>query len=256
MMGGWPRARAREESNLALMQVAPNVTMMTRPDTLDAHIVHQDWRKAPVRARGGTARRTPGIFERYAQPRSEDRWLDGGAHIGAFTLWLLLHGVAHVLAVEAAPANYALLQHNLGLNPYLTAHGRCTALQGALWPYGPRVPLYLNGGQNTGAHSTIVKRGRKAVLVPTHNLFSLIINYACNCLKLDVEGSELTLLENLPEEGWARLRCLVLQFHFNALRDTDHTKYQRVAQLLKAHFPHTHTPTPSKHWQMVIAGWH
>lgn len=241
---------------LVPMRVAPNLTITTRHNTMDAYVVREHWRAAPLRRRGGQPKRTPGTYERYIHVTSEDRWLDGGAHIGAFTLWLLNQDAAHVLAVEAEPSNYALLQHNLRTNPQVVRTGRVTAVQAALWPYPTaRVPLYLNSHTNTGGHSLIVKRGRQAVLVPTMQLFSGIVNYGCNCLKLDVEGSELALLENLPDEGWRRLRCLVMEFHFNALHDKTHEKYARMAQLLRAHFPHTLIPQVNKHWQVIVAAW-
>ncbi len=134
----------------------------------------------------------------------EKKWLDGGAHIGLFTLWLR---PSYVVAIEPEKENFDLLQKNLEANRIPGV-----AVNAAIW--NSRTTLPLNLHRSSDGHTLIEGksgiRSQQAVQTVTLGDFDF------DCAKLDIEGAEMhiELPENkfiIMEKHWPRKEIVVLE---------------------------------------------
>lgn len=152
----------------------------------------------------------------FATRRRAPLIVDAGAHVGAATHYFKrLYPDARVLAFEANPVTFALLQQNI-------AHNRLSgvrATQAALAPRAGEITFYVSASdEEPGAW------GDSAVRQPWHDgeetaivrvpavTLSSILSEPVDLLKLDIEGMETAVLE----EAAYRLhlvRQLILEFH-------------------------------------------
>lgn len=120
--------------------------------------------------------------------------LDGGAHIGTFTLLLssLVGPSGHVHAFEPSSRNYALLVKNIQNNSLENV----TAVQSALGFESGEATLYLNG-RNTGdcrMSPCPNAAGVESVSVTTIDQYMADKGGRLNMLKLDTQGCEFPIL--------------------------------------------------------------
>jgi FkbM family methyltransferase len=129
--------------------------------------------------------------------------LDIGAHIGAFTYTALNRGAAFVLAIEPAPENARLWQHNL--HRVCRATDRAVLVTAAAWHEGGSLPLCLFDcltgapiGPNTGGSNVVRPAGHPVRTVPFDALVDMALSASGGeriaLLKLDCEGSEWPIL--------------------------------------------------------------
>lgn len=139
-------------------------------------------------------------------------FLDVGANVGFWSAYVARRWPeAEVLAVEANPDTFALLQENMALNGF----GRVRALNIGAAAEDGVLPLYLNGTGNRGGDSLkAVDPGRRAVEVPVRRLSAVLAEQgvaAVEFLKIDIEGMEAEvfgeLFANAPERLWPRMIC-------------------------------------------------
>lgn len=171
-----------------------------------------------------------------------DYWLDGGAHIGAFSAWVAASG-ARVLGFEPEPENYQLAQQNLAPFPQATCH------QAALVAHGPgEANFYL--AKASDAHSLSPQVGKRAIRVRTEALPAVLAAHpGLTGMKLDVEGAEIALL--LAVEDWGRIRRLIFEYHGGF--DPDGSGYAQVLTRLRQVFPVVQAPTYSRRMFLVFA---
>ena len=139
--------------------------------------------------------------------------IDAGACIGAFSIFALDLGAAHVLAVEPDPANAVWLTENVGRNG---AASRFTHLQAAVGdPHRPRAL-----GTGTGPRRTTEHHGpTTGPAIPTVGLDCLVDEVRLLSgserivLKLDVEGAEYDLIAAASDEAIAALDRIVMEWH-------------------------------------------
>ncbi len=179
--------------------------LYVRPDTQDAYIVKE--------AAG---------YRKKIEMDSRDRWLDGGANIGAFAVHCA-EAVEFVLCVEPEPKNFLMLKVNT--EQLDNVHRMRAAIVG---DKSDSVQLYLNNATNMGAHSQFVQRGREHIHVSAANINDLIKVYELNALKLDVEGAEYGILKGIKSSMWRRLNKVIFEFHINLLKDTKRDKLKEL----------------------------
>jgi len=154
----------------------------------------------------------------------QDRWLDIGAHIGAFSV-LASPLVASVEAYEPETENFSMLRANLAVNGCRNVQPHELVLVGnddverRLWRHPDR---------NTAAHSLIEHDGFKPVAVACANINDVL--HGIDCVKLDAEGAELELLPAI--EDWSSIRQIVIEFHHLLIGD----RYDELLGLLRSHF--------------------
>jgi FkbM family methyltransferase len=151
----------------------------------------------------------PGDIRAYRELRvgPGDRVLDLGGNIGASVKLWMDAGAAEVIAVEPDPDNFAMLQMNV--ERWGT---RVTAIQAAVVAHHePKQNLYVNGRKGKDWHSIIPVKGRQVVEVAAVNFQSLLDRFQPTHLKVDVEGAEYELFEDiaLPDS----VRAIVMEVH-------------------------------------------
>ena len=139
----------------------------------------------------------------HFRPKEKDIVVDIGAHIGRYTIISSkrIGPNGKVVAIEADPANFELLNRNVNLNKLTNV----TSLNYAVYSNQTKLKLYLPGKQSgfTIYNTIMVNRGKhqgKFIEVNGNTLDNLLeqnkINFAnINWIKIDVEGAEFEVLK-------------------------------------------------------------
>ncbi len=139
----------------------------------------------------------------HFRPKEKDIVVDIGAHIGRYTIISSkrIGPNGKVVAIEADPANFEMLNRNVNLNKLTNV----TSLNYAVYSNQTKLKLYLPGKQSgfTIYNTIMVNRGKhqgKFIEVNGNTLDNLLeqnkINFAdINWIKIDVEGAEFEVLK-------------------------------------------------------------
>lgn len=191
------------------------------------------------RNRDEFARICQDVFRDHEYAFQTRRWapliIDAGAHVGAATHYFKhRYPRARVLAVEANPVTFKLLQRNLAHN-HLT---RVRAIQAALAPTSGEIPFYTSGSDlEPGAwgDSAIPQPWHESddtavVRVPAVTLSSLLTE-PVDMLKLDIEGLETEVLAEAAPQ-LSLVRHVSLEFH--GTRRNPANSVSRICEILVA----------------------
>lgn len=167
----------------------------------------------------------------------EDFWIDLGAYIGTFALPVRRVG-AGVLAVEPEKGSHALLLQNQALNGL-----QFSVLQVAVEeaPTKRLVRLYTNTVDGDLFSSSTLyhrwKRKRRPFQIVHCLGFSEILSFARGlaqgkriCIKADIEGSEIEILEALDSSD--RIAKLALEYHF--AKDPSLSRLRKIVKRLRS----------------------
>jgi FkbM family methyltransferase len=182
------------------------------------------------------------VQREYAWSFKIETAIDVGAHIGAWTKYAKQqHRFAEIIAVEADPLNYALLQPNVsglqGVYPWLGRVG-----------YIDEPHKLVRNPLNTG--STYTQRVDSTArldpqdIAPTRvrieELMGLHRWNSLDVLKLDCEGAEVEILYEMPSDCLAKIGRIVGEIH------TQPEEFMNVTneRLLKAGFQAVFTEHP------------
>ena len=140
------------------------------------------------------------LIERFC-PKEGDVVVDIGAHIGCYTIISSKRVGANgkVIAIEADPSNFEMLNHNIKLNQLTNI----TALNYAVYSKETKIKLYLPGEESgyTIYNTLMIERAKpreKFVEVSANTLDNLLQQNGIrqvNWIKIDVEGAELEVLK-------------------------------------------------------------
>jgi len=181
----------------------------------------------------------------FYEPRKEDVVIDIGANIGFFAVSLqwMARGV-RVHSFEPAADARARLQRNIdsnGLDAFVTIYPfAVTNAPGA---------VHLNAAALTGHRSLFDRQsatGERGEAVPSITLAQAVEMAGVDridFLKIDVEGSEVEIVEGADADTWGRIQRVVVEYH-DLFRPGCR---ERVTQSLSAQgFPNLETlPEPS-----------
>lgn len=136
--------------------------------------------------------------------------IDGGSNIGMSVVFFkTLYPNARVLAFEPAERTFALLQQNAGAIPGVELHRAALGRENAL------VPFFENDDPGLLRQSTRPERspGARETRVEQRRL-SEFISEEVDLVKLDVEGAESGVVEELAESGTIeRVQQLIVEYH-------------------------------------------
>jgi len=158
------------------------------------------------------------FFERVLRPGMT--FVDAGANLGYFTTLAsgLVGSSGLVLAIEPEPLNFALLEKNIALN-------RCTnvrSINAALGDSAGTARLHLSP-TNFGDHRLASESvSRDAVEVRVDRLDSVLESMAVgsvDCMKIDVQGYEMHVLDGMPRLLAAGIQYLVMEYWPQGLRN-------------------------------------
>lgn len=157
-------------------------------------------------------------FFRSENPRP--RIVDCGSHVGLAILYFkLLHPEARILGFEADPDTHALLARNVAENRLADV----VVENLALYPGRETVTLYRDaawGGMPfTSTDRRFVEQyGSRGAAPRTHEVpaspLSVHLSEPVDFLKMDIEGAELPVIEELAESGKLELvRRMAIEYH-------------------------------------------
>lgn len=179
------------------------LTLFVRPETSDENIINE------VLVRNVYQKKKIGFI---IEP--SDIWLDLGANIGTFSLLVLAIG-GKTIAVEPEPDNLVLLELNLRHN--FQSSGHYQILPYAVDLSEGSVDLFLcKGAYNKSRHTLIHKRGRQSISIMAKTLSQFLTDYPnINAIKMDIEGTEIPLLEDFDFSLHPHIKKLVFEYSFD-----------------------------------------
>jgi hypothetical protein len=187
----------QQEVETIVKRSETRLRLLLRPGTTDEKVVEEVLRT--------------GVYEKpsigfFIAPG--EKWLDLGGNIGTFALLCLLRG-ARVVSYEPEPENYALLRQNIALN----GRQRVRTYRRAVGTEDGTMSLYVcNGEYNKYRHTLCPKRGRRTIPVRVEDIRSVVANHGADCVKMDIEGAEIEILEKWRPEG---IQKLVFEYSFD-----------------------------------------
>jgi len=216
------------------------VEMNVRPGTWDHNIVREVIQGDCYRVSAWTPTNPVVIF-------------DVGGHIGSFTRWMATRlPKARVFTFEMDAANGQLCEMNFEGLPNVSL------FKGAL---GPRTGEVVRGPvheKNTGGghvdwHAESTEENESVRSVGVVDFLADNDIYYIDCLKLDCEGSEFSIIDEMVKlPGGLRKWVGSIRAELHALKGSP--EYDRIVGQLEEAFPFvTVTPTPSKHQHYLFA---
>jgi len=201
------------------------ITLFYRPKTTDEKVIPEVLKKC--------------VYERKSinfEIEANDCWLDLGGNIGTFCLLCLVRG-AQVFSYEPEPENFDFLTRNLEKN-----FPKCAKLfQKAVSTKKGLLPLYIcNGDYNKYRHTLCPKRGRSSIQVPVESIVTVLKKHKTNCIKMDIEGAEIAILEFLTPKHYHdhNIKKLVFEYSFDV--DKSIPRFLSIINRLKEYFSIVH----------------
>ena len=201
------------------------VNIQYRPNTTDEKVIPEVLKKC--------------VYERKAIDffiEPNEVWLDLGANIGTFSLLCLARG-AKVVAFEPEPENFVLLNHNLQAN--FSKNFR--TIQQAVGTVQDILPLYVcKGDYNKYRHTLVPIRGRTTINVSVQPILKVLAKYKTTCIKMDIEGAEISILESLTPNDYAKANIKKLVFEYSFDIDRSIPRFLAIINNLKKYFSRVH----------------
>lgn len=144
--------------------------------------------------------------------------IDIGANIGVFSIFAFMNTNSKIIAIEPHPDNYALLLQNMELNHI----DNIITINSAV---GERnESRFLEIGQTLSGCRLIpsgnsVPTMKKSIEVDCQNLIDILQNSNIDLeknsafIKLDCEGSEYEILENIDDETFSKIKVISMEYH-------------------------------------------
>lgn len=141
------------------------------------------------------------------------RIVDAGANIGLASLYYLTrYPRAEIVALEPDPANFEMAL--LNTKPY---RARCRVLDVALWSHRTQVSVV----RGDGAWSSFVREqpdDGKVSALALQDVLDLAGWRSATIVKVDIEGAEAQVLEQLTPEATHLGRCWAIELHSDRAR--------------------------------------
>lgn len=199
-----------------------NLKVWCRPNTTDIKVINEVLKK--------------NVYEKkklnfFIEPN--EKWLDLGGNIGTFALLALSRG-ASVVSCEPEKDNLSLLIKNLKYNFPLET-GWQIIPKAVINKNVKQLDLYLcKGDYNKYRHTIYPKRGRKTVKVDSINIRTLLKQNNFDCIKIDIEGAEIDILEELEINDYHGINKMVYEYSFDI--DPSIPRFIKIIDKLKKIF--------------------
>tara|TARA_R100000808_G_scaffold11811_2_gene30020 strand:- start:1300 stop:1932 length:633 start_codon:yes stop_codon:yes gene_type:complete len=133
--------------------------------------------------------------------------MDIGGCFGAFTYYALYQGAKHVYSYEPILENYQLLSENTRNYSNVDCYQLALSFENK-----DSINFYPGNGANKGIGSSVKRRGRKKIKVPSANFKKELHRIKPDVIKMDIEGGEYDLItKDLPKF----VKEFVMEVHLN-----------------------------------------
>lgn len=166
------------------------------------------------------------VYERNGiEIQKGEKWIDLGGNIGSFTLLALSKG-AEVETYEPDHTNYKILCENLKLNGYITnkVYNKAVVHDGRKNDY-----LHISKTNQHWRNSLVKSFNGDFREVECINFRDVIKNGYC--VKMDIEGSEMHIIENFDITG---VKKMVFEWSFDIDNNLD--RYRNAIDNIKKYF--------------------
>jgi FkbM family methyltransferase len=138
-------------------------------------------------------------------------FIDAGAHVGYYTL-LASKIAKEIISIEPNPFNYKLLKFNLRINKIKNAYALNIAASNYNGETGIFIPK-LKG--RIATDESRLDNNISKIKIKVVKLDDLLLKIGKNpdVIKIDVEGSEMQVLEGLQETLRKGVKCLMIEVH-------------------------------------------
>lgn len=163
-----------------------------------------------------------------------ERWLDLGGNIGTFALLVLSRG-GSVVSYEPEQENHGILQQNLEHN---FPKGRWKVVKAGVSakPSGSQQLYLCKTDYNKYRHTLHPIRGRQTVDIKVDNIQTVLQREQCDCIKMDIEGAEIEILEAIKANDYqkAGIKKLVFEYSFDV--DRSIPRFLAIVKGLQGYF--------------------
>ena len=155
------------------------------------------------------------IFDEYLKNkiniRNNDIIIDIGGHIGLFALYASQFcKKGQIYSYEPVIENYNLFLKNIEDNNLTNIKVFNTAVSKS----DEKINLFLNEDQAAHSIFTKSKLFNEVNSITLQKIFEKNNIKNCNLLKIDCEGAEYEILENLPIEYFKKIQKIIIECHF------------------------------------------
>ena len=152
---------------------------------------------------------TEHVFQSFI--KSGSTCLDIGAWIGPTILFSLAYGAEKIVAVEPNPQSYSVLKKTIELNPHIA--DKVTLVNLAVSADTGTIKMGLDEDESDTSMFGINKKG---IEIQTTTVTGLIEDHQLNqinLIKIDIEGAESLLVNDLIALGKVSNQCIHLSIH-------------------------------------------
>jgi len=136
--------------------------------------------------------------------------IDAGANVGFFTLYAKYYGAKRIYSIDPDPLPFFYLEKNFGKddNIILLNKGMNVSDDG--------MDINISLGASVGTGEFLISENSMKMHIPTISVDSILkIEDNINLLKLDIEGTEFKVLENLNQKHFDKINQFFIEFHFD-----------------------------------------
>ena len=177
-------------------------------------------------------------YERYGcKIEQGDVVVDIGANVGMFSRWAKLRGAERVISFEPMSKTFSCLLDNIGndseCHKIAIGNGMGTLDMHILDNEGN-----LGGGTSMEIKGRNIVRSERVLQLSIGNLFEIgLVPDTIDFLKIDCEGSEKYIIENISDSDLGRIRKISMEYHQGELGEPLRKRFtDRLAGLGFTHF--------------------
>jgi FkbM family methyltransferase len=136
--------------------------------------------------------------------------VDAGANVGFFTLYAKYNGAKKIYSIDPDPLPFFYLEKNFEQDPSITLLNKGMNIS------DDGMDINLSLGASVGTSEFLVTENSMKIHIPTISIDSILkIEDNINLLKLDIEGTEFKVIENLNEKHFSKINQFFIEFHFD-----------------------------------------
>jgi FkbM family methyltransferase len=136
--------------------------------------------------------------------------VDAGANVGFFTLYSKHFGARKIYSIDPDPLAFFYLEKNFGQDASITLLNKGMNVSDV------GMDINISLGASVGTSEFLNIENYVKIHVPTTCVDSILsMEDDINLLKLDIEGTEFKVIENLNQKHFDRINQFFIEFHFD-----------------------------------------